>query len=113
MSDLLAKAARWLAEKQEKFCSSDIVYVRNGEHIPLSATFGRTEYEIADEFGVKLGTHVVDFIIRANVMPFDPEPGDGILVGNTEYEVMALGTQNCWRWCDAHHQLRRIHTKQI
>ncbi|MCL2120278.1 MAG: hypothetical protein FWH27_17820 [Planctomycetaceae bacterium] len=113
MSDMLAKAALWLAEKQEKFSSSGIMYVRNGEKLPLSATFGRTEYEISDEFGVKTGAHVVDFIIRANLLTFDPEPGDGIIAGDTEYEVMPLGSHKCWRWCDAHHHLRRIHTKQL
>ena len=112
MTDMLAKAALWLAEKQEKFCSSDVIYVHNGEKMPLSATYGRTDYEIHDDYGVKIGTHVVDFIVRENAMPFDPEPGDGIIVGNTEYEVMALGTQKCWRWCDAHHHLRRIHTRE-
>ena len=111
--DILAKGALWLAQKQEKFCASDIIYVHGGEQLPLTATYGRTEYEIADEYGVKIGTHVVDFIIRTNLLPFDPEPGDGIIVGDTEYEVMSLGTQKCWRWCDAHHHLRRIHTKQL
>jgi hypothetical protein len=111
--DLLAKGSLWLAEKQEKFCSSDIIYVHDGEHLLLSATYGRTEYEIQDEYGVKIGAHVVDFIIRTNAMSFDPTPGDGIIVGDTEYEVMALGSHKCWRWCDAHHHLRRIHTKQI
>ena len=112
MTDMFSKAALWLAEKQEKFCSSDVIYVHNGEKTPISATYGRTIYEIHDEFGVKTGAHVVDFIVRENAMAFDPEPGDGIIVGNTEYEVMALGTQNCWRWCDAHHHLRRIHTRE-
>lgn len=111
--DILAKGALWLAQKQEKFCSSDIIYVHNDERLQLSATYGRTEYEIADEYGVKIGTHIVDFIIRTHLLPFDPTPGDGIIVGDTEYEVMALGPQKCWRWCDAHHHLRRIHTKQL
>jgi hypothetical protein len=110
---MLAKAALWLAEMQEKFCAGNVIYVRNGEPLPLTATYGRSEYEIHDEFGMNLGAHVVDFIVRTNILPFDPEPGDGILVGDTEYEVMPLGSHKCWRWCDAHHQLRRIHTKQL
>ncbi len=111
--DMLAKAALWLAQKQEKFCSSDIIYVHDGERLPLIATYGRTEYEIADAYGVKLGSHVVDFLIRTNALPFEPEPGDGIIVGDTQYEVMNLGSQKCWRWCDAHHHLLRIHTREV
>ncbi len=111
--DLLAKGALWLAQKQEQFCASDIIYVHNDERLAITATFGRTDYEIADEYGVKTGAHVVDFLIRTNALPFDPEPGDGIIVEETAYEVMSLGTQKCWRWCDAHHHLRRIHTREV
>ncbi len=111
--DLLAKGSLWLAEQQEKYCSSDIMYQHDGRQHDIHATYGTTDYEVADEYGVKIRAHGIDFLIRVTLLPFDPEPGDRIMVNTDEYEVMPLGQSGCWRWCDSFKNIRRIHTKKI
>ena len=53
---------------------------------------------------------VWDFIIQADEMEFDPEPGDLILADGRLYEVMNLGGE-AWRWSDPFRTAYRIHTK--
>ncbi len=120
MSDLLRQGSQWLGQMQLQHCSSPVTYRRDQESHEVDATFGRTEYEVEDEYGLRVGAQVTDFLIPAEVFPFDePEAGDQIVAPSTGsgqatvFEVMNLAGQGHWRWSDPHRQTMRIHTKEV
>lgn len=111
--DLLAQSQKWLIDQQRRHCSSPIVYKRGTDLHNVSAEYGKTDYEVTDRYGVKIAAHCVDFIIAVDVLDIQPESGDQIEAAGIVYEVMSIGSGGCWRWCDAHHIARRIHTKEV
>jgi hypothetical protein len=120
MSDLLRQGSQWLGQMQSQHCSSPVTYRRDQESCEVNATFGRTEYEVEDEYGLHVGAQVTDFLIPAEVFPFDePEAGDQIVVPSTGsgqatvYEVMNLAGQGHWRWSDPYRTTMRIHAKVV
>jgi hypothetical protein len=115
MADLLRQGAAWLEQMRTAHCSSPVEYRRNGDVHPVQATFGRTAYEVADESGLTVGSHVWDFLILAAALPgVEPEPGDLIVANGRRYEVMALGEDTKgWRWSDPYRTTYRIHTRDI
>ena len=114
MSDLLRQGSQWLGQMQSQHCSSPVTYRRDQESHEVNATFGRTEYEVEDEYGLRVGAQVTDFLIPAEVFPFDePEAGDQIVADGVVFEVMNLAGQGHWRWSDPHRQTMRIHTKEV
>ena len=114
MSDLLRQGSQWLGQMQSQHCSSPITYRRDQESHEVNATFGRTEYEVEDEYGLRVGAQVTDFLIPAEVFPFDePEAGDQIVADGVVFEVMNLAGQGHWRWSNPYRQTMRIHTKEV
>ena len=109
--NMLETGLQWLSAKQKKHVSSKVLYCRDdkNEKYSVDAVLGRTKFEIVDENGFSISAHSIDFIIRADELPLEPENGDRILVGNIEHEVNDLG-RGCWQWCDPHGIMRRIHT---
>ena len=65
------------------------------------------------ESGLTINSQVWDFLILAEELGFDPEPGDVIVANGRRYEVMNLSGEGCWRWSDPYRQTYRIHTKDI
>ncbi|MDR3110412.1 MAG: hypothetical protein LBU65_12140 [Planctomycetaceae bacterium] len=86
------------------------MYCRDNKKYPVGALLGRTRYEIVDESGFTVSSHTTDFLIEATVLPFELQTGDRIIVQESIYEVIDLGT-GCWTWCDPHQIRRRIHTQ--
>jgi hypothetical protein len=113
MGDLLRQGSQWLEQQRDAFCSSPVTYLRDIVSYPVNATFGRTNYEVADDYGATIQTHVVDFLILAESLPFEPEPADVIVADDRKYEVMNLGGEGCWRWSDPYRTTMRIHTKDV
>ena len=120
MSDLIRQGSQWLEQMRASHMSSPVTYRRDEDSHEVNATFGRTEYEVEDEYGLRVGAQVTDFVISAEVFPFDePEAGDQIVVPSTGsgqatvYEVMNLAGQGHWRWSDPYRQTMRIHTKEV
>lgn len=114
MADLLRQGAAWLEQMRTAHCASQVEYRRNGDVLQVQATFGRTTYEVADESGLTVGAHVWDFLILADDLGFEPEPGDMIVANGRRYEVMALGEDfRGWRWSDPYRTTFRIHTRDI
>ena len=113
MADLLRQGSQWLTAMRTAHCSSPVQYRRPPEAYTVNATYGRTGFEVADESGLSINAHVWDFLILADALGFDPEPGDVIVANGRRYEVMNLGGEGCWRWSDAYRQTYRIHTKDI
>ena len=108
--NLLETGLQWLSEKQKKHVSSKVTYCRDDKRISVDAVLGRTKYEIVDENGFKVAAHAIDFLIAAADLPLVPAVGDMIVSGNTVHEVIDLGGDGCWTWCDPHGIRRRIHT---
>jgi hypothetical protein len=113
---MLERGSDWLERMRTAHCSSPVEYRRPPavEAVIVNATFGRTEIELADEGGITINGHVWDFLILAEELGADPEPGDVIVANGRQYEVMALGDEiKGWRWSDPYRQTYRIHTKDI
>ena len=116
MGDLLRQGCQWLAGVLKQHAASQVTYRRGETEGLLSATFGRTEYEIEDDFGLRVAAHAIDFLIlAADLEPSfgTPRPGDQIVADGQVYEVLDLAGQGHWRWSDPHRTTLRIHTKQI
>ncbi len=113
MSDLLRQGSEWLEQQRTSHCSSPVVYRRELAEYPVNATFGKTDFEIADESGLTIGSHVWDFLILAVDLGIEPESGDVIVTNGRRFEVMNLSGEGCWRWSDPYRQTYRIHTKDV
>lgn len=113
MPDLLQQGSEWLEAQRTAHCASPVEYRRPPETKTVQATYGRPDYELAEESGLTVGGHVWDFLILADELGFDPEAGDVIAANGRQYEVMNLGGDGCWRWSDPYLQTYRIHTKDI
>ncbi len=109
--NLLQNGLQWLSEKQSKHVSSEALYCRDENTYVVNAVLGRTRYEIVDENGFKIAGHAIDFLIAASDLPLEPKVGDKILCENIVHEVIDLGGDGCWSWCDPHGIRRRIHTE--
>jgi len=115
VGDMLQQGSQWLEQMRTQHCSSPVTYRRGATEAELDATYGRTEYEVDDDYGLRIAAHVTDFLIlAADFTPTfgEPEAGDQIVADGTVFEVMSLGTQGQWRWSDPHRQALRIHTKE-
>lgn len=113
MADLLRQGLQWLEQMRTAHGSSPVEYHRPPDAYPVNATYGRTGFEVADESGLTINAHVWDFLILADALGLDPEPGDVIVANGRRYEVMNLGGEGCWRWSDPYRQTYRIHTKDV
>lgn len=116
MADLLRKGSQWLEQMRTTHLSSPVTYRRSGAaDLLINATFGKTDYEVADESGLTTGAHVWDFLVLAAALPgIEPRPGDVIVADGRRFEVLALGNDvKGWRWSDPYRQTYRIHTKDI
>ncbi len=113
MGDLLRQGSQWLESMRETHLSSPVTYQRDVVSYSVNGTFGRTSYEVADDYGATIQTHVVDFLILGASLPLEPEPADVIVADARKYEVMNLGGEGCWRWSDPYRTTMRIHTKDV
>ena len=115
--DLLKNGLEFLESRRRAFMATLVTYRVGAESVDVYATFGKTDFEISDESGFKVGGHLTDFIISTSELqiggsPVEPKPGDQIVTDHGIYEVMYLGDA-CWRYCDPHELSMRIHTKRI
>jgi len=116
VADMLKRGSEWLEQMRTAHMTSPVEYQRATDPpqaLTVNATFGRTRYEVADESGLTVGSHVWDFLILADDLGFEPAPADVIVANGRRYEVMNLGPDRAWRWSDAFRQTYRIHTKDI
>ena len=116
MSDLLQQAATWLDGMRQAHLSRPVTYRRGETELELQATFGRTEYEVEDGYGLRVAAQVTDFLVSAaDLLPTfgEPEAGDEIVTTGAVFEVMPLAGQGHWRWTDPHRTAMRIHSRQI
>lgn len=109
--NMLENGLKWLSRKQKKHVSSKVLYRRGSRNYQdIDAVLGRTDFESVDENGFTITAHTIDFLIDASDLPLIPESGDLVVAGNIVHEVIELGSDRCWCWCDPHGIRRRIHT---
>jgi len=116
MGDLLRQGSQWLEQQRTAHCSSPVTYRRGETELEVNATFGRTEYEVEDDYGLRVGAEVMDFLVLGeDLSPTfgEPEAGDQIVADSAVFEVMSLAGQGHWRWSDPHRTTMRIHTKEV
>ena len=116
MADRLAEGTAWLTRQRSRHMGRRVSYRRGVIAVEITATFGRTEYAIADAYGGRVGAEMTDFLIAAADLAKNfgrPEPGDRIQADGTVYEVMDLAGQGHWRWSDPYHASMRIHAKEV
>ena len=116
MPDMLKQGLAWLARQRTDHMTSEVTYQRASQSpVTLQATFGRTEYDVADQTGASIRTQVVDFLILAEDLGglYPPQRGDIVITDEQQYEVLDLLGDGLWRWSDPYHNTLRIHTKDI
>jgi hypothetical protein len=121
-SNVLAKSSQWLEDRRSQFAASTVEYLRGSQTASVSATIGKTTFDVGDGYGVLVRSESRDFLILAADLvlagsPILPARGDRIQetdgAATFVYEVTAPGKEPCWRWSDAFHKTLRIHTKEV
>lgn len=122
MADLLQIGAAWLEAQRKAHLSRTALYIRGGRELLVNVTLGKSDVELVDEYGVRVKSTTVDFIIAKDELLFiegkdSPTPGDTIRLAHPDavitYEVMALPGQDCWRYSDIDNQILRVHTRWL
>ena len=111
--NMLANGLRWLADKQAVHASVDIEYRHGDLLFKIVAWFGRTKVETTDESGIRILSHVTDFLIRSKDLPITPALGDEIVTNDLRYEVLELPGDGCWCWSDPFQTTYRIHVREL
>ena len=112
---MLEDAARWLRDQTLGALSVPVVYRRgdgDGDEKTIRAVIGTTLFQAEDSYGAVVSSEARDFLVSADELPEEPRKGDVVVWDTAIYEVMAPAGEPCWRWSDAYHTMRRIHTKE-
>ncbi len=110
---LLEDAARWLEGQTREHLSVPVLYRRgDGGERETRAVVGATLFQSDDGCGVVASVESRDFIIPAADLPEEPVKGDAVVWRGRIYEVLAPRGEPCWRWSDAYHVMKRVHTKE-
>lgn len=120
MPDRLTQGLKWLARQRAAHMGSRVEYARGASSAPVAgASHGRTTAQVDDGRGGTVAVEVDDWILPAAALVLDglptfPQRGDRITdADGFVYEVQALGSEDCWRWCDGARVDIRVHTKLI
>jgi hypothetical protein len=122
MTNLLERASTWLEDQRTRHASRVVTYVRGSRTLDVSATIGKTLFEVDDGYGVLLRHESRDYLVLADDLVLDGQPivpqrGDRVreVQGSTTfvYEVTAPGKEPAWRYSDPYRKTLRIHTKQV
>src|SRR4051794_20550623 len=99
MRDLLAEGSAWLERTRTRFATQVHTYVRADASASVSATKGKSVFDLPDSNGFQVSVESVDFLIlRADLnlddVPIEPTTGDRIVIGDLAdgdvYEVMPV-----------------------
>ena len=122
MADLLQQGSDWLEAKRTQYASRVVTYARGAQSVEVSATIGKTTFEVDDGYGVLVRHESRDFLILTADLVLDAEqalPQRGDRIRETQgqqvfvYEVTAPGKEPCWRYSDPYRKTLRIHSKQV
>lgn len=122
MTDVMQAGLAWLRQQRKAHMSRAITYRRGAASITITATPGRSTFEVDDRAGgfVQVRTHdelfdAADFYLDGKQA--EPLRGDQIEVRHgdtvTTYEVSAPGGNQPWQWADPYQTVYRVHTNLI
>lgn len=120
--NLLEDASNWLEDQRTEHASRTVTYERGVDTVDVSASIGRTIFEVDNGFGIVERTEARDFLVLTDDLVLAgartlPERGDRVreTQGTTVfvYEVMAPGKEPHWRYSDPYRKTLRIHTKHV
>ena len=119
---MLQISSDWLEGMRQKHMVLLVRYSRGTDTAELEATVGKTIFQISRDYGVFERHESRDYVMPAQNLVLAgaevlPERGDRITETTGDklyhYEVMAPGTDPCWRWSDPYRKTLRIHTKLV
>lgn len=122
MPDLIADAAEWLADELAANLATTVTYRRGSDSVSVSATKGRTQFELENDDGRVTHWEARDWLIDPAALTFgagtiEPAAGDQIeeTAGSTTYtyEITGPPGADVWRWTGPHRQQRRIHSQLV
>lgn len=116
MVDLLKTGSDWLAGVFKTSASRSVVYSRGTTSATVSATIGRSTWELETSPGIIVRYESRDFLIQtADLVAFgEPQRNDKITEDSAVYEVMGPGaSQPYFRYSDQYFKVLRIHTKKV
>ena len=120
--NLLERASNWLEDRRTEHATNTVTYQRGNDTVVVSASIGRTIFDVDNGFGVVERTETRDFLVLTDDLVLGgartrPERGDRVreTQGTTTfvYEVMAPGKEPHWRYSDPYRKSLRIHTKHV
>jgi hypothetical protein len=122
MANLLRQSSEWLENQRTRHAASQVEYLRGSRSVDISATIGKTTFEIDDGYGMLVRHESRDFLVLATDLVLAdqstlPQRGDRIREPQGQqvfvYEVTAPGKEPCWRYSDSFRKTLRIHTQQV
>lgn len=118
MADMFSTGNAWLESMRANHASTTISYSRGSDPAAeIGAMLGRSEHPGVDRNGFYQRVESRDFIVgrsdlvAAGVWP--PLRGDKITDGSYVYEVLPPVGEQVYKFCDAHRNTVRIHTKLL
>jgi len=120
--NLLERASNWLEDRRTEHASRTVTYERGANTVDVSASIGRTIFDVDNGFGVVERIEARDFLLLTDDLVLGggrtlPERGDRVkeVQGDSTfvYEVMAPGKEPHWRYSDPYRKTLRIHTKHV
>lgn len=117
MSDMIAKASKWLESGRHVNLTEAINYEGEGETLSIQATIEEAEYEVEDQSGAITKIEATAFLMRFSDVTVTPQQGHKIkrsLNGTTQiYEVNAPADIPVWQWAEVSRQTIRVFAKYL
>jgi hypothetical protein len=118
MVDLLNDAVQWLTDRLHAHASRQVDYSRGSDSVAVSATVGKTVFDLDRGYGIVEHFESRDFLIRTDDLILNgsktiPKRGDRITDDGNTYEVMSPNSEPHYRFSDPYRRLFRIHTKLV
>lgn len=121
MRDLLGAGSTWLHGKAKTDASKAVSYARGLDSVTLRARkTGRRDQSVDASAGLMTEVREWDWILTASDLVLasvatEPHIGDRITetIDGTDFvfEVLATGSEGCWRWNDRNQTAYRVHAK--
>ena len=109
MIDRAEKMARRARRKMTQL----VEYARGNDVFPCAAVQAETRAQ-ADDGETLVYSQIVDWLLEAIEIPFQPEKGDKITDQRGRvFEVLPIADERSWRWHGRNGLTYRIHTKQV
>lgn len=113
----MTEAVNRLVTRFTTYASVTVTYTRGEFSVTLTATVGRTPYDI-EQGGAVVAYESRDYIIKAEDLVLDdevvkPSRGDRITDGSKTYEVNVPGNMNVFESIGSDGSVLKIHTKAV